>query len=166
MNVYMTGGTIDFLIKIKEKHPSLDFHFMTSGANAVAYYENATKNVFSSGRAYEALYTSGSLQDKGFVMMNNVPVADDGRTIFEDRYRDRNQVIENVPGFQAFRFLRPKKNNTYVILTQWATEQDYENWKGSHAYQQIFQDLSAKPPAYFLERPFIATYHMYSTDEA
>jgi len=165
LKAYMTNGTTEFLMKIREKHPAIQFHLMTSSNGALAYYEGEKKKVFSAGREYEALIQTGTLKEDGYVVMNNIPVTDDGRAPFEERFKNRKNAVDNMPGFQAFRFLRPKKGNTYVVMTQWRSAADFETWKESEQFKKAHKDQATKPPAYFADRPFITAYHMLQEDE-
>ncbi|SHG73422.1 antibiotic biosynthesis monooxygenase family protein [Ornithinibacillus halophilus] len=165
MNAYMTHGTVDFLTTLKDKHPSIDFFFMTSGAKGLTYYEGTGKSIFVAGRTYEILLQNGAIQKEGFVVMNNIPVTDDGRPVFEDRFKQRGKEVDKMPGFQAFRLLKPDNGNTYVVFTQWKSESDFDNWKNSANFQKAHKDSGTKPPAYFADRPFVTTYHMMREDE-
>ncbi|MEC5423680.1 antibiotic biosynthesis monooxygenase [Virgibacillus sp. C22-A2] len=165
MKAYMTNGTVDFLKKLDDQHPAVNFHLMSSNAGGLAYYEDHKKNIFSSGRAYEVLIQKGAIQTEGYVVMNNIPVTDDGRAAFEDRFKQRQNDVDMMPGFQAVRFLKPDKGNTYVVVTQWASAQDFENWKNSEEFKKSHQGQGTKPPAYFADRPFITTYHMLNREE-
>ena len=166
MKAFMTNGTAEFLKKLRDKHSDIDFYLMTSPSGSLAYYEGDHKNVFSAGREYEALIQTGELHEEGYVVMNNIPVTDDGRAPFEDRFKNRKNAVDNMPGFQAFRFLRPKKGNTYVVLTQWRSVSDFENWKESEQFKKAHKDQAAKPPAYFADRPFITAYQMLEEEES
>lgn len=53
-------------------------------------------------------------------------------------------MIENEPGFQAFKLLRPHNNQTYVVLTQWEKESDFETWKNSQSFKQSHKSSSDK----------------------
>ncbi|ASN06571.1 antibiotic biosynthesis monooxygenase family protein [Virgibacillus necropolis] len=161
MEAYMTNGTLEFIKKLIDKHPGIDFYLMNSGGNALAYYENNNENVFESGRAYDVLLNNGTIQEKGFVVMNNITVTEDGRTVFEDRFKQRSSTIDSSPGFQAFRLLRPQSGNKYVVLTQWASVEDFNNWKNSDAFKKQHQNGGeTKPPAYFADKPYITSYNM------
>lgn len=162
MEAFMTNGTLDFIKKIINEHQDIDFYLMNSGNSALAYYEDNNENVFASGRGYEVLLNNGTLKNKGFVVMNNITVTEDGQTFFEDRFKQRSSTIASSPGFQAFRLLRPQEGNTYVVLTQWATIEDFDNWKNSDAFKKQHQHDAGetKPSAYFADRPFITSYHM------
>lgn len=160
MNAYMTNGTLDFLRKIPAKHPDITFWFMSSNSSALAYYEGSKKNVFASGRAFEIIAEAGTMKQKGFVVMNHIPIEDEGKPIFEDAFQKQQRTIETMPGFRAFRLLRPKKGNTYVVLTQWDSEADFNHWKDSDAFKQAHTKQAAMSPAYFADRPFIGKYYM------
>ncbi|WP_430787783.1 antibiotic biosynthesis monooxygenase family protein [Virgibacillus flavescens] len=166
MDAYMTNGTLEFIKKLVAKHPQIDFHLMSSGNGTLAYYENNSENVFASGRGFEVIMDNGKIEEKGFVVMNNITVTDDGRTVFEDRFKQRNASVDSSPGFQAFRLLRPKSGNTYIVLTQWATVEDFDNWKKSDAFKKQHPNGvgDTKPPAFFADKPFLTMYNMVNPD--
>lgn len=165
MNAYMTIGTQDFLKKLQEKHENIHIYLMNSTSGSLAYYEGSGKSIFASGKAYDMVLESGQMEEKGYVVMNNIPVTDEGRKPLEERFRERKGTIEQTPGFQAFRFLRPQKGNTYVVLTQWGTEKDFENWKNSDQFKQAHKGQKVKPTAYFPDKPFVTTYHMDDSED-
>src|SRR5690625_6973118 len=78
MNAYMTNGTIEYLEKLADQHPQFEFFIMNSVSSTVAYYEDAGKNIFNSGREYEILIKSGDIQMEGFVVLNNIPLTAEG----------------------------------------------------------------------------------------
>ncbi|WP_301108005.1 antibiotic biosynthesis monooxygenase [Sporosarcina sp.] len=84
--------------------------------------------------AYEILDQSGDLPSGRFAVLNNIPVAEDGREIFEQRFTNRARLIEAEPGFVAIRVLRPVNSDTYVILTMWEDEESFITWQSSQAY--------------------------------
>jgi heme oxygenase (mycobilin-producing) len=161
MNAYMTNGTIDFLKKIEGKHPGTQFYFMSGSSNDLAYYEG-TKNIFVAGREYEIIIQTGEPHEKGYVVMNHIPVTDEGQSVFEDNFKKRQHTVDQYNGFIAFRLLKPKKGNTYVVFTQWKSKESYEGWKTSSDFQKSHTGI--KPPAYFADRPFVNTYTMIEKD--
>lgn len=165
MKAFMTNGTLELLKSIAEKNLDTDFYYMNGETSTLAYYESEGKNVFASGRAYEVLLSKGNIIQGGFVVMNNIPVTDEGRPVFEDRFQKRQDEVDTMPGFQAFRLLRPDKGNAYVVFTQWASEQDFNNWKNSEQFTKAHKGAGTKPPAYFADRPFIMSYHMIDPDK-
>src|SRR5699024_6418806 len=144
MQAFMTNGTLELLQSIAEKNPDITFYFMNRDTTTLAYYESNEKNIFASGRAYEVLLSKGNIVQDGFVVMNNIPVTEEGRPVFEDRFRQRQNEVDTMPGFQAFRLLRPVKGNTYVVFTQWASEQDFNNWKNAEQFKKAHKGPNTK----------------------
>lgn len=165
MKAFMTNGTLDFLQKIATKQKSLEFHLMHNASSTLAYYEAEGKSVFGAGRTYEIILTSGEIQAEGYVVMNNIPLTEEGKPVFVDRFKQRQGKIDFMPGFQAFRLLKPVKGNTYVIFSQWNAEADFELWKGSEDFMKSHHNKAVKPPAYFAARPFVASYSMVDEED-
>src|SRR5699024_2976513 len=116
MWAFMTSGTYSFLKQVEEKRKEIDFYFMKREGNVLSYYESdKKKSIFAAGRSYHILFHTGQLKESGFVVMNNIPVTDDNRAVFEDRFRNRSRKIEKMPGFVAFRLLKPLKGRTYIV---------------------------------------------------
>lgn len=165
MWAFMTSGTYSFLKQIEEKEDQLNFYFMEGGTHVLAYYESEQKkSVFAAGRSYEILFQTGHLSESGYVVMNNIPVTDDNRALFEDRFRNRSKKIEVMPGFVAFRLLKPLKDSTYIVLTQWERKKDYELWTESEQFKQA-HDNKMRKPAYFGNRPFLHTYYLIEEED-
>lgn len=163
MKSFITNGTIDFLQKLTLKHPDISFSLMSNNSGALAYYEGE-KNVFSAGRTYDIITTKGDIAQEGFVVMNNIPITDEGKPVFEDAFKKQQDAVESMPGFRAFRLLRPKTGNTYVVFTQWESEIYFNHWKDSDEFKQAHKEQMTMPPAYFAERPFINKYYMVIED--
>jgi len=165
MNAYMTNGTIEYLEKLADQHPQFEFFIMNSVSSTVAYYEDAGKNIFNSGREYEILIKSGDIQMEGFVVMNNIPLTAEGSPVFIDRFRKNQPKVESVPGFQAFRLLKPVKGHVFVVLTQWTSENDFKIWQESDAFAQSHDSSSIKPQAYMPDKPYLTSYSMHEEED-
>ncbi len=48
--------------------------------------------------------------------------------------------MENEPGFEAIRVLRPLEGDTYVILTLWEEEKAFQGWRQSNSYQEAHKN--------------------------
>ncbi|NRD78370.1 antibiotic biosynthesis monooxygenase [Bacillus sp. BRMEA1] len=131
MNIYMTIGTLDFLKKIQAKYPNETMVPMLGTNGALLLHETKGKTVFSTPRKYVVLESIGEIGSNGLVIMNNIPVTDEGRPIFEHQFKNRVHSIENETGFIALRFLRPQASRTYVMIAIWENKTSYENWKSS-----------------------------------
>ena len=151
MYAYITAGTYDFLKAMKEKNPQEKIAMIENEDGALLLHESNGETIFKEPRKYEILDSAGTIGETGFVVMNNIPVTDEGRPIFEYRFKDRSKQVENQPGFLAIRVLRPLSSNTYIIITVWKTETAFNQWKnsasfkGAHHKQQEATAIEPKP---------------------
>ncbi|GAA0329019.1 antibiotic biosynthesis monooxygenase family protein [Oceanobacillus oncorhynchi subsp. oncorhynchi] len=165
MKAFMSRGTIHFLETLEKKHKHIDFYFIASNDGGIAYYENKSKNIFSAGQAFDVLKSVGELSKEGYVVMNHLPISEDSSPAFEYRMKHSDSGIEEMEGFQAWRFLRQEKSSKYVVLTQWKSFADFENWKSSDQFKKAHDSQQAKQPSYFMERPFVISGHMHEKEE-
>lgn len=161
MYIFITTGTYNFMKTLQKKHASEKIILMESAEGATLLHETNNKTIFQSPRKYEVIDASGELADYGFVVCNNIPVTDEGRPIFEYRFKDRARAIENTPGFVAIRVLRPLNSDTYVILTQWQDRESFTNWKDSKEFKQAHE--TQKPEAGVNKQPHIFSSPSYVT---
>ncbi len=98
------------------------------------YLFNTTDNSFNNN--YQAIDENGELQARGTIVLNNIPIAEDGKKAFEERFLNRARAIESTPGFIAIKVLRPLTDDTYVVLTQWESTQAFKDWQTSGAYHK------------------------------
>jgi heme oxygenase (mycobilin-producing) len=134
MKLYMATGTYEFLKKLEQKHSNESMVIMQNAETSLLIHETEGDTVFQEPRRYEVVDRSGSFQKNGFVVCNNIPVTDEGRPLFEYRFKNRAGLIEKVPGFVAIRVLRPLDTDTYVIMTLWENEKAFIRWKNSEQY--------------------------------
>ncbi|WP_210364654.1 antibiotic biosynthesis monooxygenase [Bacillus sp. REN3] len=166
MNLYLTSGTVDYLLRFKEKQPEETMVLMANNESALLVHETDGDSVFNEPRKYEVIDSSGSLDQEGFAVLNNIPVTDEGRPLFEDRFLNRPRLIENEPGFVAIRVLRPLSSNTYIILTVWENEGAFENWQKSKAYEKAHKNRGTKAgidgakPKIFESASYVTKYYI------
>jgi heme-degrading monooxygenase HmoA len=163
MNLFITTGTYDFLRSIKNKHANETIILIENAHEAALLHETENKTIFQSPRKYEIIDASGDLAEHGYLVFNNIPVTDEGRPIFEYRFKNRDRLIEKTPGFQAIRVLRPLHSNTYIILTQWQDQHSFNNWKNSKEYNKAHEkpgssDGVDKQPQIFSSPSYVTTY--------
>src|SRR5690625_2978187 len=104
MYAFMTTGTVHFLKNITDKHPTIPFYYMRSGTSTLVYYESEKKKgIFVSGRNYDILHQYGNINKKGFVVMQSIPVTEDGMKIFEERAKGQFSMLEKSGGLIAAR---------------------------------------------------------------
>ncbi|MBU8877370.1 antibiotic biosynthesis monooxygenase [Bacillus sp. FJAT-29790] len=163
MNIYMTSGTFDFLKKIQDKHSNERMILMQNIENAVLMHETVGSTLFNAPRTYEILDSAGSFEKAKYAVMNNIPVIEEERPLFEFRFKNKNHFFENQPGFLGLRVLRPLKSSTYVILSFWENEKSYKNWQNTTAYEKYFSEINNtafKQEQLFLGSSYVSTYYI------
>ncbi|KGX84737.1 antibiotic biosynthesis monooxygenase family protein [Pontibacillus litoralis] len=161
MKIFLTSGTYDYLQSIQQNHPNQQIYLMQGEGNTKAYAEG--DNPFDEALTYEIVDQVNDFQHHGYVVMNNIPVTDEGRPIFEDRFKNRAGAIENTPGFLALRILRPLQGNTYTVLTLWKDEQSFEEWKTSQAFDKAHKNNGPhkkEKPGYIAGPSYLTKYHV------
>ncbi len=114
-------------------------------------------------KQYEILSETGLVSAQGYVVINNIPVTEDGRPAFEERFLKRAGLVESEPGFQAIRILRPLKDDTYAIMTVWDNEESFKNWQTSNSYKNAHKNRgtsSALSTEVFPRPSFVTTYQL------
>lgn len=165
MYAHITTGTLSFLKTLENKNPSIRFLYMQQGLTTSAYYEsNKKKSVFSTGRSYQIVSETGHLTHTGYVTLDNVPVTDDSIKSFEMQFKDNNLPAFSMPGFVAYRLLKPQKGNMYTLFYVWESERYYKYWKESDEYKAFIKKNETRLPAYFANRPFTQTYKIIEED--
>ena len=70
-----------------------------------------------------------------FVTVNHIPARGEAGPALEARFRARQRLVDQLPGFRSFELLRPRDDGdgggTYLVMTTWATRADFEAWRGS-----------------------------------
>lgn len=71
------------------------------------------------------------------VKINVLTVPAERRDVLEERFASRAGEVEQTPGFESFQLLRPTDDSDrYFVVTQWASEEAFEDWMQSRAFQQ------------------------------
>ncbi|RNF40060.1 antibiotic biosynthesis monooxygenase family protein [Planococcus salinus] len=136
MKLYKWSGHTDQAVAILANFPNTPLVFLMNGEEAVLLYESEGAGSLPYTEAYEVLDASGAINGGYFAVFNNIPVAEEGRELFEERFKKRAGLIEKEPGFAAIRVLRPVTTDTYVVLTLWEDEKSFTDWQQSRAYGQ------------------------------
>lgn len=163
MNIYMTSGTPEFMESLKEKYAAESLIAMHGHGNSLLLHETVGKTVFQTPRRYEVISSSGTLQDNGYFVFNNIPVTDEGRPVFEHRFTELTGAIESELGFIAFRLLRPLDSDTYIVLTEWSDSTHYTRWENSSAFDKAHSSNHAEVGVdtslhIFSSAPYVTTY--------
>lgn len=163
MELHKWSGHIDQGVGILASLPNSRLVYLMNGQEAVILYETESAALLPDVEAYEVLDASGDINGGYFAVFNNIPVTEEGRARFEERFNNRARKIENEPGFAAIRVLRPKNSDTYVILTLWEDEQSFKDWQQSNAYGSAHAKRGTaegidKVPNIFPRPSYVTTY--------
>lgn len=74
-----------------------------------------------------------------YIAMNNFQVAADQATQFEERWRRRRSLLQDVPGFESFQLLRGDEKDGvvhYMSHSTWASKQAFIDWTQSDSFVQ------------------------------
>ncbi|MGG0739029.1 antibiotic biosynthesis monooxygenase family protein [Niallia taxi] len=163
MNIYLASGTYDFLVKKYAQQidqQSLIAMQVYGDENAVLLHETSGPSIFAAPRKYETVFDKGDFTDKKYAVMNHIPVTDEHKPLFEQNIKRSLEQIDSQ--ISAFRFIRPLKGDTYIILSLWAERKDFIIWKQKNRTQDspitgdptnggIFQHAMFNGKAYLLE---------------
>lgn len=66
---------------------------------------------------------------------NRIYVAPTHAEAFEEAFRNRAMLVDEMPGFISNQVLRPvNEDEPYVVLTVWRSRADFEGWIRSEAF--------------------------------
>ena len=66
---------------------------------------------------------------------NRIYVAPEYGARFEERFRERAGLVDQMPGFVSNMVLRPvNEGDPYVVFTVWESRADFLNWVRSDAF--------------------------------
>lgn len=164
MNIHVTYGDITELRAIKEGLVSEYIILMELENEAVLIQENEGSAGFGEADSYTVLDQSGDIDNGSYAVFNNIPVTEEGREIFEERFMSRARRIEGTEGFGAIRVLRPLESDVYVILTMWQNEDAFKAWQSSENYAVAHKNRGTekgidKKPEVFARPSFVTTYN-------
>jgi heme oxygenase (mycobilin-producing) len=169
MNIYMTFGTQNFLQTIYDKHKAKKKIYLLQGSDSAALLlETDKKNIFHSGRKYNVIESEGNYERARFIVIDNIPVEEEQRDVFELRFKNRGRTIEKEPGCYGMRFLRPLDTHTYAIITLWESESYFRRWQQTEVYKETYKHRekgTGMPISIFSGEPYIRTYFIYREDE-
>lgn len=163
MQLYKWTGPQDQAEALLESLSNAQFTYLKNDDETVLLYETDGGPGLKASEAYEVLNTVGDFADGHYAVFNNIPVADEGRELFESRFQNRAGMVEKEPGFAAIRVLRPLDSDVYVILTLWEDKQSFIDWQQSQAYGQAHAKRGTeegidKRPNIFPRSSFVTSY--------
>jgi len=81
------------------------------------------------------------------VKINAITVPPEKLADFERRFAARAGKVEAADGFEAFELLRPSDDReTFLVYTRWRSEEDFQAWMSSPAFQHGHRQHSGDGP--------------------
>ncbi|GAA0921851.1 antibiotic biosynthesis monooxygenase [Nonomuraea longicatena] len=82
------------------------------------------------------------------VKINVLTVPAEMRAALETRFANRAGMVESSDGFEWFELLRPVEGtDQYLVYTRWRSEEDFQNWQQSQAFQRGHAQAAAQQGA-------------------
>ena len=81
------------------------------------------------------------------VRINAITVPADRVQEFERRFAARAGEVSKAPGFETFELMRPTDGrDVYLVYTRWRSEEDFQAWVNSAAFQHGHKAHSSSGP--------------------
>lgn len=162
MELYKWTGDRDRGAEIAAHLPDRWMVFLVNGEEAAIIFEGEG-GAPEGFETFEVLNAVGNINKGKYAVFNNIPVTEEGRSLFESRFENRAGMVEKEPGFAAIRVLRPANSDTYIILTLWEDEGSFSDWQQSQAYGQAHAKRGTsegidKRPNIFPRPSYVKTY--------
>lgn len=83
----------------------------------------------------EVLSSEEQREGTVITVANRIYVKQEYAEAFEQRFRERAGLVDQMPGFVSNQVLRPvNEGDPYVVFTIWNSRQDFLNWVRSDAF--------------------------------
>lgn len=139
----MTFGTFPYLLQIANRHPDENVTLLQNETSTLLLHETKGPSIFNEPILYTVLKENGPIQnDSSFVGFHYFSISDEARPLFE--FESKHHLFKQNPLLTAFRILRPKLTNLYLIITVWKKEDDYEQWINRNPFKEIKQTMTRK----------------------
>lgn len=145
MKLYIAMGTYEFLKKMRNAHPEQSLLFLQNENTCLLLHETEGNSLFKNPLKYEVIDGIGNLSVKqGSAVLHHIPVTDEGRPIFEYRFKEFSNQMEKVSGFETARVLRPQTSDTFCLLTLWKNAANFKEWHNSNMFHELFSTNEKK----------------------
>ncbi len=103
---------------------------------------------------------------KMITVANRIYVNPEYADRFEQRFRERAGLVDQMPGFVSNMVLRPVNDgDPFVVLTVWQSREDFLNWVRSDAFTKGHAQSGTLPKEAFTG-PNVLEMHEVVTDSA
>lgn len=100
-------------------------------------------------------------------VMNRISVHPDHAAAFEERFRTRAHLVDQMPGFIRNEVLRPTQaGHPYIVLTYWQSREDFERWTSSEQFRQGHARSGSLPREAFTGPSVLEVHEVFLTSDA
>ena len=90
------------------------------------------------------------------VRINAITVPKERAKDIIERFANRAGEVSKMPGFEAFELLAPTdERDTFLVYTRWTTQEDFDAWLNSQAFQHGHKQHSTQGPVGHRERAVV-----------
>lgn len=94
-----------------------------------------------------------------YLVHNRITIKRDYAAAFEQRFAEREGLVDQMDGFVSFKILRQDTDTPdqilYVVQTTWESKAHFEAWTTSDAFRSQHAQSRSLPEDAFLGRPVI-----------
>jgi heme-degrading monooxygenase HmoA len=100
------------------------------------------------------------------VVENHIPVSEEYRGQFEQRWKGGTTYVHNSPGFVRNEVLRPLKGDAhYIVRTYWESNEDFERWSKSEEFALAHKNARSLPEEMFSGKSFLTIHEIIASTE-
>lgn len=103
-----------------------------------------------------------------YIVMNRIPVNKEYQDDFEERFRQRQGLVDQSPGFIRNLVLRPTDDTSdyHVVMTLWQDRQAFLDWTESKAFREAHAQSRETPREMFAGSNVLETFEVVSDSDA
>jgi heme-degrading monooxygenase HmoA len=93
--------------------------------------------------------------------MNRFKVTPGREKDFEEAFKGRSGLIDNMPGFLGLDVMRPAGDEgVFISMARWRSREDFENWTQSEEFKQAH---SKRRPGMFQGHPQLEIFEVFDS---
>lgn len=102
-----------------------------------------------------------------YIVMNRIPVKREYQQEFEERFKRRQGLVDQSPGFIRNLVLRPSDDSSeyHIVLTMWRDRQAFLDWTESDAFRQAHAQARETPRDMFTGQSKLETFELVSDSD-
>jgi len=103
-----------------------------------------------------------------YVVMNRMSVNKEYQNDFEERFKKRQGLVDQSPGFIRNMVLRPANDSGdhHIVLTLWQDRQAFLDWTNSEAFKQAHVQARETPKEMFIGKNSLEMFEVVSDTQS